>query len=188
MVSPQRILITIEKKLNDEIDFNGQKIYFDPSFNPEWNAFPYGTVVSPPARNPLISDTFVHNVQKGDKLYFNYNVTFDKDNLIEHDGEEYWLVDYYNALAIVREGKIIPVGDHIIVEKQEEEVTHSFLIIPEIANKKVVNTGKVAASNDPSIPEGSEVTFDEIGMFENEIEGKKYFVMYNHNIMYINGQ
>ena len=160
MISPTQIVVKFEKRLNDELDFNGGKIYLDPTYRPEHNAFPYGVVVNPPKRNPfIIDDVFHYNVQSGDRIYVNYGVLMDLNNCIEHDGEEYWLVDYYMALAVVRDGQVIPVGNHVLIEPMEEEVSNSTLIIPEI------------------------VSFEERGMFENEIEGKTLFVMYNSNIL-----
>lgn len=185
MVSPTKILVTLEKKYQDELDFNGGKIYLDPSYRPEWNAYPFGNVHSVPLRNPLLGDDYVYNVQEGDRLYINYGVITDESNCLEFGGEEYWQVDYFQALARVRDGKIEPVGPHILIEPMQEEVTHSTLVIPEMSRKKIVNRGKVFASNDPEIPEGSIVSFEEMGMFENEIEGKKLFVMFNSNILCI---
>lgn len=183
MISPTQIIVKFEKRLNDELDFNGGKIYLDPTYRQEHNAFPYGTVVNPPKRNPfLMEENFHYNVQSGDRLYVNYGVLMDLNNCIENDGEEYWMVDYYMALAVVRDGKIIPVGNHVLIEPIEEEFTSS-LIIPEMSKKKILTRGIVYSSNDPEIPVGRTVSFEERGMFENEIEGKKLFVMYNSNIL-----
>ena len=186
MFSPTKIIITVEKRFNDEIDFNGGKLYLDPTYRPEWNVIPYGKVISVPPSRPLSpmvqSEYFFHNVEVGDKLYFNYGVILDEENCIEHDGQKYWLVDYYMALATVRDGKVYPVGEHILIEPMEEEVTSS-IIIPEMLKKKVLTIGKVYASLDPEITVGSTVHFQEQGMFENEIEGKKLFVMYYSNIL-----
>lgn len=183
MVSPTKIIVTMEKKYQDELDFNGGKIYLDPSYRPEWNAFPYGTVVSVPAHNRFVSDDFVFNVEVGDRIYLNYGVILDESNMIEHEGKEYWLVDYFMALALVRDGKIIPVGEHILIQPMEEEVKNDLLVIPDMAKKKVLTRGKVYSSNDPEIPEGAIVSFEDRGMFENEIEGVKLFVMFNSNIL-----
>lgn len=183
MISPTKILITVEKRFQDEIDFNGGKLWKDTSYNPEWNVIPFGTVIAAPQKD-FKSDGFVSNVKDGDKLYFNYNVIMDESNLIKEDGKEYWMVDYFMALAVVREGKVYPVGEHILIEPIEEEVKSELLIIPETANKKVKTEGYVFASNDPEIPVGSLVGFEERGMFENQIEGKKLFVMYNSNILW----
>lgn len=183
MVSPTKIIVTLEKKYVDEIQFLEGKLYLDPTYRPEWNAFKYGTVHAIPKRNEFVSDDFVYNVEVGDKLYINYGVIIDESNMIEHDGQDYWLVDYFQALACVRDGNIYPVGEHILIEPIEEEVTHDFLVIPEMSKKRITKTGNVFGSNDPSIPVGSKVMFEERGMFENEIEGKKLFVMFNSNIL-----
>ena len=185
MVSPAKIIVTLEKRYTDEVNFNGGTIYLDPTYAPEQHAFPYGTVHSVPLRNPNISEDYVYNVEVGDRLYINFGVVNDLSNLIEHDGKEYWLVDYFMALAIVREGKIKPVGEHIIIEPMEESVTHETLIIPDMSSKKILTRGIVVASNDDSIPEGATVSFEERGMFENMIEGRNLFVMYNSNILCI---
>lgn len=183
MISPTQIIVKFDKRLNDELEFNGGKLYLDPTYRPEHNAFPYGVVVNPPKRNPfLMEEDFHYNVQSGDRLYVNYGVLMDLNNCIEHDGQDYWMVDYYMALAVVRDGKIIPVGNHVLIEPIEEEVTSS-LIIPEMSRKKILTRGKVFASNDLQIPVGEIVSFEERGMFENKIEGKKLFVMYNSNIL-----
>lgn len=184
MVSPTKILIKVKKRFQDEIDFNGSKIYLDPTFRPEWNAFPYGEVHSVPLRNPNISPDFYYNVQVGDRLYVNYVVLTDDSNHVEDD---IWCVDYYMALAAVRGEKIIPVGEHILIEPIVEE-RQSSIVIPEMSRKFVSTKGKVFSSNDPAIPDGSTVLYESMGMFENEIEGKKLFVMYNSNILGILNQ
>jgi len=181
MVSPTKILIKVKKRFQDEVDFNGGKMYIDPSYRPEWNAFPYGEVHSVPLRNPFISDAFHCNVQVGDRLYVNYVVLTDDSNHVDGD---IWCVDYYMALAAVRGDKVIPVGEHILIEPIVEE-KKSTIEIPEMSKKIVVNRGKVFSSNDPEIPNGSTVSFEHVGMFENEIEGKKLFVMYNSTLLCI---
>ena len=62
MISPTKIIITVEKRLNDEVDFNGGKLYLDPTYRPEWNAFSYGTVVSAPLKNVYVEEDFFYNV------------------------------------------------------------------------------------------------------------------------------
>lgn len=187
MKSPlNRIFVTIEKKWNDEIKVGDLTLYQDTSFRPEWNVNSVGTVISTPGRviKDYYEDDFVTNVLPGDKLYFNFNVTLDLENLIEHEGEEYWAVDYYNAIAVVRDGKIIPVGSYILIEPQVEEITSSILIIPESIKKVETNRGIVFSSNMSETPAGSLVEYDPVGKFENEIEGKKLYCMYNSNIYY----
>ena len=180
MRCPTRIIIRLEKTHTDEIDFNGGKIWFDPTYRPEWNAFPYGEVVAIPERDPDLGHDFVHNVNVGDKLYFNYGVVGDEAN---HLGDNLWVVDYFQALAVVRDGNIIPVGRHILITVEKEKVENKYLIIPEIAGERRLTKGKVYASNQREIPVGSEVLFEERGMFENKIEGVDLYVMFNDNIL-----
>lgn len=181
MKSPTKILLNLEKTHIEELDFNGGKIYFDPTYNPEQNVVPFGIVHAIPNRNPKIDQhDFVFNVEVGDKLYFNYGVVGDPHNYL---GDNIWVCDYYMALAVSRDGNLIPVGEHILVEPIIEEIEHETIVIPEMSKKVKVNKGIVSASNDPAIPVGSTVLFQKRGMFENKIEDKTLYVMYNENIL-----
>jgi co-chaperonin GroES (HSP10) len=179
-----KIFVTVEKKWEDEIKLESITLYKDTSYAEEWNVRCWGMVHSVPNRvTKDYADAGFHiNVQPGDKLYFNFGVLLDNDNLVIEGGQEYWAVDYFQAIALVREGKVIPVGNHILIEPIAEEVTSSVIIIPELAQKKEGNTGKVFASNDPEIPIGAIVEYEDMGKFENEIEGHRLYCMFNHNI------
>lgn len=181
-----RIFVTVEKKFEDEIKLESLTLYKDTSFNPEWNVKCHGTVQSIPLRveTKFAEPDFQVNVLPGDKLYFNYQTLLDDENCIIHEGKEYWAVEYYNAIATVRDGVVYPVGSHILIEPITEEVTSSILIIPDNAKTVEGNQGKVWASNDPDIPKGSIVQYDPVGQFENQIEGTKVYAMYNSNIYF----
>lgn len=181
MVSPTRIIVSIEKKFNDQTESG---IYIDTSFKPEQHVVITGEVVAVAQRLPkeFNGGDFYDTVKVGDKLYFHYLVVLDEDCRIKLD-KEYYLVDYFQALATVRDGKVFPVGEHILIEPIDQEVTHDTLVIPDSVKKQETNKGRVFASNDPEIPEGSIVEFEPVGKFENEIEGKKLYVMYNSNIL-----
>lgn len=183
-----KIFVQIEKKFQDEIvTDSGITFYKDTSFNPEENSTVSGIVVGIPTvvDKNNVTPEFKHNVLVGDKLYFNFNVVLDSDNLIIHDDQEYWTVDYWNAIALVRDGQVIPVGDYILIDPIQEEVTSSLLIIPDAYKKKEGNRGVVYASNSPDLPAGTEVEYDKIGKFWNIIEGKRVYCMYLHNIFFI---
>jgi co-chaperonin GroES (HSP10) len=181
-----KIFVTVEKKWEDEIKLDTITLYKDTSYAQEWNVVQNGIVHSIPNRVDMLfyGKDFLTNVQVGDKLYFNFGVLLDNDNLIEWEGKQYWAVDYFQAIAVVRDGKIIPVGSHILIQPIVEEVTSSLLVIPELAKNKEENKGKVFASNQDTIPEGSVVEYDPIGKFENEIEGHKVYAMFNDNIYF----
>ena len=181
MRSPVKIIVSIDKKFNDQTESG---IYIDTSYKPEHHVVITGKVEAIAMRLPkdFLSDQFYDTVKVGDKIYFHYLVLLDEDSRIYLD-KDYYLVDYFQALATVRDGKVYPVGEHILIEPMEEEVTHSLLLIPDQAKKVETNRGRVFASNDPEIPEGAIVEFEPVGKFENEIEGKKLYVMYNSNIL-----
>jgi co-chaperonin GroES (HSP10) len=181
MRSPSRIIVSIENKFNDQTESG---IYIDTSFKPEQHVVITGKVEAVAQRVPkdFRADGFYDTVEVGDKLYFHYLVLLDEDNKIQLE-KDYYLVDYFQALATVRNGKVYAVGEHILIEPIEEELTNDTLIIPDSVKKQQTNRGRVFASNDPEIPEGSIVEFEPIGKFENEIEGKIVYVMYNSNIL-----
>jgi co-chaperonin GroES (HSP10) len=190
MHSVYKILVKIEKRFNDEVvTESGIRLYKDTTFKPEENSTIQGEVVSLPAKHDRksYSDDFQFNVQLGDKLYFHYNVVLNWENCLEIDGQEVWMVDYFDAIAVVRDGKIIPVGSYILLEPVLEEMKSEFIIIPELAKTKEGNRGRVVASNDPEIPAGAEVEYEAVGKFWNVIEGKKLYCMYNSNILFIYG-
>jgi co-chaperonin GroES (HSP10) len=181
-----KIFVTIDKRFNEEVvTEGGLKLYKDPSFNPEENSTTVGVVSATPAKHDTknFAPDFKFNVKEGDKLYFNFNITIDPANMVEVDGVEYWMVDYFDAIALVRDGKIHPVGSYLLVEPQEEVIKTS-LIIPEMVNKEK-NRGTVVASNDPDILEGCEIEYEEIGKFWNIIEGRRLYCMMNHNAMFV---
>lgn len=181
-----KIFVQVDKKFQDEIETDGGlKLYKDTTWKPEENSTTYGTVTAVPIHVDTvhIDSDFQHNVQVGDKLYFNFNVVLDNDNLIVHEGEEYWIVDYWNAIALVRDGDVLPVGSYILIDPIEEELTSDLIIIPEMSQKKEKNKGIVYSSLHPDIPNGSTVEYEEVGKFWNIIEGKRLYCMYNYNIL-----
>lgn len=183
-----KIFVQIEKKFQDEVvTDSGITFYKDTSYHQEENSTTFGIVVATPLSvdKGNVSDDFLHNVQEGDKLYFNFNVVLDDDNLLEWEGKEYWMVDYWNAIAVVRDGEIIPVGNYILIDPLKEEIKSSLIEIPDFAKEKEKNRGKVFASNHPSIPVGAEVEYDPIGKFWNIIEGKKLYCAVNDNVLFI---
>lgn len=191
MKSPiNKIFVTVDKLFQDEIKLTHLTLYKDPTYEPEWNVTTYGKVHSTPNRveTQWAEDDFQLNVKSGDKLYFNYQTLLDESNCITEDGVDYWGVEYFQAIATVRDGEIYPVGSYILIEPIDEEFKHSFLIIPDSCKKKETNRGRVYSSNLPEIPKGSIVEFDAVGKFENEIEGKKLYCMFNSNIYYIHNE
>ena len=181
MQSPTRIIVQVDKKFNDT---SKGGLFIDTTYKPEHYVNISGRVAAVPKRLPkdFARDGYYATVEVGDKLYFHYLVVLDPDC---HLYDNYYIVDYFQALATVKpDGKILPVGEHILIEPMEEELSHDTLIIPDIAKKISLDKGRVFSSNDPSIPNGAIVGFEDHGKFENEIEGHTLYVMYNSNILY----
>ena len=183
-----KIFVKIDKRFQDEIETeSGIRFYKDTTYKLEENSTVVGEVVAVPAKIDPHSATpgspFFANVEVGDKLYFHFNVTIDEENRIEVDGEELWMVDYFHAIAIVRDNKIYPVGSYVLVEPIEEKIETS-LIVPDTVEKEKCR-GKVVASNVDYVPEGAVVEYEEIGKFWNIIESKRLYCMFYDNIILI---
>ena len=85
--------------------------------------------------------------------------------------------------------KIIPTGDHIVVEAITEDTTsQSGIIIPETASKEKPMKGKVVAVGpgklkddggrmDMEVSEGDTVLFSKYGPTEIKIEGKEVLIL-----------
>lgn len=80
ITSINKVLISIDKALNDEIILEGGlKLYIAPDYNPEFHATVTGKVYSLPA-NPKKEDKQIINQLKiGDEIAFNYRVVISKE-------------------------------------------------------------------------------------------------------------
>lgn len=85
--------------------------------------------------------------------------------------------------------KIVPTGDHIVVEAIEEETTSaSGIIIPDTASKEKPMKGKVVAVGpgkltddgkrlEMEVKEGDTVLFSKYGPTEIKVEGKDVLIL-----------
>ncbi len=84
--------------------------------------------------------------------------------------------------------KIIPTGDHIVVEAVMEEVSSSGIIIPETASKEKPMKGKVIAAGPGKMMEsgklmpmevevGDTVLFSKYGPTEVKVDGKEVLIL-----------
>ncbi len=84
--------------------------------------------------------------------------------------------------------KIVPTGDHIVVEPITEEVSSSGIIIPDTASKEKPMKGKVVAVGpgkltnegkrlEMEIKEGDTVLFSKYGPTEVKVEGKEVLIL-----------
>jgi hypothetical protein len=67
-----KLLLTLDKLYTDEIILSGGlKLYFDPSFKPEWNVTVTGTIAAVPREG-------LAGFKIGDKVYFSYQVVSER--------------------------------------------------------------------------------------------------------------
>lgn len=184
-----KIIIKVDQLYNEKIG----SLYIDTTFNPQNHVCIHGTVVSPPARvsKEYLDAGFENIVNEGDTVYFNYMTCMDKANrldvLVDGTPTVYWLLDYMQAFCKIdktKEGddRIVPIGNHVFLEPvYKEEKKIGLIIVPDMSGKKEEEWSLFCAGNF-DIERGSRVYYDPYGRFENEIEGKKYYVMYDYNI------
>lgn len=136
---------------------------------------------------------FDMEVQDGDKIYFHYNTITD-GNEVPAMGENVYKLGYHHAICVVRDGIIIPIAGHIIVEASWEEGVQDLGdgkrgkvtaggIVAELHDKPEYLTATVAFVCKPmkgekiAVIPGDKIIYNIHADFEVEIEGKKYYVM-----------
>lgn len=180
----QTVVVRVEKTYQDEIDLgNGNKLFLDTSYTPEQHVTICGEVVALPNRTwcKTTNGTFVRNDLKvGDLVYFNY-LTVDPTNLIE-DEEDLYTVDLEMIFCFVRDGHITATANYALIKPKENATKQGslYLSTPKLSKNigyiRYISTPKKNFEN-TGLDYGDEVWFHERYAFENEIEGKKYYVM-----------
>jgi co-chaperonin GroES (HSP10) len=183
----QRVVVRVDKKYQDEIDIgNGQKLYLDPSWKPEEHVTICGEVVAIPNSKwcKTFTGDFIENeLYVGDLIYFNY-LTVDPTNLIPGEKNLY-TVDLEMIFCYVRGGRITATSNHALIKPiriKQPMRGKIYLSTPNSGVSKNRGVVKYLSppkknSEKPEIARGDEVWFHERNAFENEIEGKKYYVM-----------
>ena len=164
-----KVIVKIEQAYDDKIG----NIYIDKDFNPTNHARIHGEVVSDSQGD----------IQKGDKIYFHYNVV--EDSHIEKD---LYNVEMDRVFCAVRDGKIVMINDWCFVEPIEEQgefiEVDGRKIHANVKGGLVVSTGrknkadkakiKHIPENDLGLHGDDDVFLLPDWEFFNEIEGEKY--------------
>lgn len=192
-----KIFVQIEKTHNDTVKVGGVEFYQDTSFRPEWHTVVCGIVASIPRR---IGDQFenqgiVPDVQVGDKLYFDWSVVHEKTNRVEYEGQDYWKVDYFQAICAIRNGEICPVGGRVIVtplvEDKGDVWKGTSILLPEYSKSQtskemgtLVAKGQSKLTEEPLLAEvGDTVIFPDWAINTHNIEGKDYYIIEQEHIL-----
>lgn len=135
MVCPiNKLIVTIEKKFQDEITHGTLKLYQDTRFRPEQHVTTVGNVVSVPIvlNDRLENRGIVQEIKPGDEVCFSYQVIFDVDdqgnhrNMVWIDGKEYWFVEYSQVFCSKRDGVVIAIGGNVIIDEVEAVIAEKF--------------------------------------------------------------
>lgn len=185
------VLLRVDQKTDDKTPsglylYNGKLAFNDGTYNPNDRVRIYGEVVGIPGSlsndamnysNHLLSECDIE-VQLGDKAYF-YYISFTDDNIIEHEGKMYLKIRYDSIICVVRNGEIKTIAGHVLLtpaKKTEIFLMHSVEKLQDLTGiVEVVPTPYLG--EDRQFEKGDKVYFYQDSDFENDIEGKKYYVM-----------
>lgn len=205
MVCPiNKLIVTIEKKFQDQITHGTLKLYQDTRFHPEQHVTTMGSVVAVPIvlNDRLENKGIIQEVMVGDEICFSYQVIFDVDNqgnyrnMVWIDGKEYWFVEYSQVFCTRRNGKIMAIGGNVIVdeiesEELDEKFEGSFMIKPDMSKQKVyrgvgiVRHIGLPLTHEPSldVKEGDEVYFRAEIAQAYEMYGKNRIVLRQKDLL-----
>lgn len=141
----------------------------------------------------------VPEVEVGDKVHVHFNaINGDSAMTVKHGDTTLYLIPYSMIFCAVRNGKIIMIGGRVLCEaiyesdevkdgKRVATTKRKGIIIP---NKHSLFKARLShigtpCVGDPTLPckSGDVVYYEVDSDFENEIEGKKYFVMRQENLI-----
>lgn len=171
---------------------NGEEVFFDKRSRIE----PRGKVIGIPTVIPIDPEgvSIEPIIQDGDEIYFRYMNIADETSYLEKSITDFSekriiRVPYHDVFAIVRDGKIIPVGDWILgdkyIECEGEELDMGVTtikvkytasgLVESINDKPSVHKAVVRYCNGNTLKSG-DIIFSRIGInFENDINGKSYY-------------
>ena len=144
------IIFKTDTLFNDKVKYKGiggKELVIDPTFEPAKHVRIYGEVVSVPVslssgipisqihkglpgyaeQTPFYYKTMAdieQEVRVGDRIYFHFN-TIKQHNFVRVDGvhpDRVWYIKvrYDQVICAVRDGKIIPIGGHTLVDPDFE--------------------------------------------------------------------
>lgn len=168
MESVRHPIVQTDSPLNNTITYGTLTLYLDPTFRREDNARQYGF---------MGSDFKELGLKTGEKVYVHY-LSFSMKPQLPPDK---WLVDKRQIYCVIRDGKIVMLNNYILIDILSDGIKSDIIIMP--GKKKLTNRGIVVASNNEQLSPGDEIIFKDIGAFENEIEGKTYYIAQDEDLL-----
>lgn len=172
----------------------------DPAFHPGENATYWGTAVSVPKKMGYFKG-IDPIVEPGDKIYFDYKSINPEyyQNIVEHEGRDYYRVPYDYIFCVIRNGCITMVGDRVFCEAVYDADVEKIVyeggetmgrktasgLIKEINIEHNTKKAMIAhiGETDLDVAPGDVVHYEIDADDEYEIEGEKYFVMKQENLL-----
>lgn len=203
-----KLIVTLEKKFYDSVTFeSGQKIFFDPSWQPQEYAMLYATVVSVP--NGIIQrydyKGVTMDIKPGDKVLIRYDVVFaykdqpDRDtpiykNLLFNYNEEsqryeeLWLCDILQIFAIITETETKMINGYVLLDliKEQQDDYSSLIIKPDnYKNVELKHLAKIRAVNSKKydLKRGDIVYVNPTTVMCYQIDTDKFYVIKESNIL-----
>jgi co-chaperonin GroES (HSP10) len=182
----------------------------------EYEGFPVCSGKSEP--NVIKYRNLPIEVFNGDKVYFHFHALNDESYLYKEEGFEYFGIDYDQIFCAVRNGQIIPITNYVLVEPyfgdDVEEfdvpaVAPGFAPLPSVVKGKKTASGLIADLHEKprflegvvkyvplmrlgfeyiNVKPGDRIYYTTDSDFENEIEGRNYYVMKLQDIFATNNQ
>lgn len=181
-----QILVTIESRLNDTFTAPGGTVFY---------AYQHEALsthnVSQVGRVVAVGED-VKQVEVGDTVFFRWTVTHDEDNHIQYGETDVWAINCItmygipDLFAVITDDNIVPVCGFAFIEPIEEETGFGEYK----TTKKSEQWGIVRYVDDPNFKDGDKVFFGSEGndnADENEVLGKRYYIMEASRILGIDG-
>jgi hypothetical protein len=147
-----RVLIKPNRKLDEIYLTRGEKLFFDPSYNPEQHAPVTGEVILVPLKTKVDSILDFESkvvLKQGDFVIFSYiagSVSLDpriEENIIDEDNELYFWVKYQEIYAAKRGEDRFSINHFHIVEELDDVAPTSILKLPDSMKKKSNKLAKI---------------------------------------------
>lgn len=205
MKTPNHVWVKYPKMFEDKIQLkSGLVLDKINDYKPEWHATLFGEISDlAPFIHPSLK--IEDELQVGDRIYFHYLVA-DEKNIHEQDGEKFLRVPVYKIFCVVRDGQIIPYGGFVLAKPvYSDDVSEVDVdgkkIMAKVSASGLVTSVEVTYKKDCSkiyfigkplrdAPDLGVVPGDEVMMHKNshaeyEIEGEKYHIYEQQDLLCI---
>jgi co-chaperonin GroES (HSP10) len=199
------VLVEVESEWKQEIQTKSGVIgvTFENEVERGMGAVRTGKVIATPrgfSKHHLIS-SIQERIEVGDTIYFHFNA-IDAESRMELDVQQkpFYTIHYSSIFCFVRNGVITMVGSRVLAEpvfdddvvveggirvkKTKTGIITEINVKHNIKKARLVNIGNpLRGQKLPDVGPGEIIYYAKDADFENEIEGKLYFIMYQEDLL-----